>query len=249
MSKTKKTLTVVIVLAALMALAGTVIVLAQVLDDKTLEEQDNTLLNQRRRNEIRALERLGQRWPGGADINYDALLAEALDITTDELQDAREEAFTAAVELAAEEEYITQRQADMILALRTMKGIINEADLVANALGISIEELQEARQNHALRQLLEDLDLNPADIRASVLEGYEELVDQAVEDDLLTEEQAEILKDRPGLLLRNPRDMQRQTNNQGRGTGGRVQDPRGRGSGGNGQFQGGNRFPAPSGGN
>jgi len=227
-------------------LAGSVIVFARAVEGQAPEDKvssDQTLQN---RNEIRLLERLSQRWPGGADIDYDALLVEALDITTAELQEAREEAFTTAVELAADEEYITQRQADMILAVRAMKGTINQGELIADALGISLEELQEARQNRALQQLIKDLDMTQADVREAVLEQYEEVVDQAVEEGLLTEEQAETLRDRPGLLLRDPRNVQRQNNNQGRDAGRDVQGQRGRGTGGIGPFQGGNRPPAPT---
>ena len=92
---------------------------------------------------------------GPADNTY---LAEALDITTAELQTAQQEAFDAALAQAVEKGLITQAQAD-ILKQRGARGFgpmghfgwfgsdaIDMEALLADALGISVEKLQAAEQ-------------------------------------------------------------------------------------------------------
>ncbi len=53
-------------------------------------------------------------------IDYDALLAGALNITVEALEDAREEAFTIGLERAVSEDNLTQEQADLILGRRAL---------------------------------------------------------------------------------------------------------------------------------
>ena len=105
---------------------------------------------------------------GPADNTY---LAEALDITTAELQTAQQEAFDAALAQAVEKGLITQAQAD-ILKQRGARGFgpmghfgwfgsdaIDMEALLADALGISVEKLQAAEQtakDAALAQAVED---------------------------------------------------------------------------------------------
>jgi hypothetical protein len=115
-------------------------------------------------------------------------LAEALGITVDELTAAREEAKTAALEQAVADDLITQAQADEILAggstslLRgrwsgwlSENGIDTQAYL-AEALGISVEELQAARSQAFI-----------ANINAAIADGS------------LTQEQADLILGRRAL--------------------------------------------------
>jgi hypothetical protein len=199
MNKTKKALIVTVSLAALVLIAGTVFAFAQTNDNPDGPDQtgDAILANQQQPPIAGPFD-----WRK-ADIDYDALLAEALDITVEELQDARTEAREAAIEQAVDLGHITQQQADLMVAVRILRANINRTELVANALGISVEELREARQDRALRDLLAELDMTPADVRDAVLAEFEEFVEQAVEDDLISEEQAELVLDRPGLVLKD----------------------------------------------
>jgi len=243
MNKTKKTLIAAVVLVALVAMAGTVMVFAQADKNDNGPGQSGARVPT---NQVRPNERARRNWQD--KIDYDALLADALDLTVEELNQARVEAKAAALEQAVEEEYITQRQVDLMTAVRTMRGAIDKGELVAEALGISVEELQEAQEGQAMRELLAELDMTPAEVRQAVVEGYEEAVDQAVEDGLLNEEQAELIRNRPGLIIGNPEAIQRRQLDRGRWSGPAQQGGRGRGTGFPAPFRGGNRPPASSGG-
>lgn len=269
MSKTKKTLIIALALVALLALAGSVIAYARVSksanspqesgetdpamqgsEDPGLAGQaleDPGLAGQSLANRPRPRAKAPRNWLEGSNIDYDALLADALDITVEELHDAREEAKAAAMEQAVDEGTITQRQADLIVAVRVLRGAINRGELVAGALGITVEELQEARQDRALRELLAELDMTPADVKEAVLAEYETFVQQAVEDEIITEEQAELVLERPGLVLDIQQGLQARGGVQGRGAGRGNRGGRGPGSGGTAPFQGGIRLLARSG--
>jgi hypothetical protein len=124
----------------------------------------------------------------GVEGVSDEDLAEALGITVDELTAAREEAKTAALEQAVAGDLITQAQADEILSgdstsLRhgrwsswlSENGVDYQAYL-ADALGISVEELQAARS-----------------------EAFITNINQAVADGTITQERADLILGRRSL--------------------------------------------------
>lgn len=84
----------------------------------------------------------------GGDETY---LADALGITVEELQAAKAEALTAALDQAVEDGVITQEQADAILlngggrGFRHLGEAIDQQTYLADALGITVEELQAAK--------------------------------------------------------------------------------------------------------
>jgi hypothetical protein len=129
----------------------------------------------------------GRGFGGGFD-NED--LANALGISTDELNAAYQEATQAALEQAVEAGLITQTQADQLLekglafpfggrwaGWLSQNGIDFDA-LLAGALGITVDELQEA-----------------------YTEANFARIDQAVEEGNLTEEQADLMKGRYSLSI------------------------------------------------
>ena len=112
---------------------------------------------------------------GGLDINPAELLAEALDISVEELEAAHEAAFEAGIEQAVEEGIITQEQADQMLVwgggrgqMRGPAGGIDKEALLVDALGITTDELQAARE-----------------------EAHEAAIAQAVDEGIITQEQAD----------------------------------------------------------
>ena len=117
-----------------------------------------------------------------------ALLAEALGITSDELAAARAEAHTALIDQALEQGLITEAQADSLRDGserspfgRGWQGWLAESGLdydtfLAEALGISVDELTDAREQ--------------AELAA---------IDQAVENGRLSSDQAELIKARRAL--------------------------------------------------
>lgn len=156
----------------------------------------------------------------GIDDEY---LAEALGITTDELNTARQTAYEAALAQALEQGLITQAQADSLKSggaaypfgghwsgWLSENGIDYEA-LLADALGISVEQLQEAKlsaQNARIDQAVADGDLtedqalvmkarnalaNSQEFQDSLQSAYAAAIQQAVDDGLITQEQADLL--------------------------------------------------------
>lgn len=139
----------------------------------------------------------------GGSIDYAQLLADALGISVDELQSAYETAREAAIAEAVEQGLITQEQADEMLVWdgvgrhgfgllgrlgRGPKGVlgatIDEEALLADALGISVADLHAAREA-----------------------ANEAAVVQAVEEGILTQEQADEMLARRALRDYLERDV------------------------------------------
>lgn len=134
----------------------------------------------------------GHHFGFGADVDYEALLADALGISVDELQAARQEAHDLAIQAAVEAGDLTQEQADMMAAMAALKGAIDPQAITAQVLGISVEELEELRgERGAMSDLLEEKGLTQEEFRAQMQAAYEAAVAQAVEDGVITQEQAD----------------------------------------------------------
>lgn len=126
----------------------------------------------------------------GLGIGMDGeALAQALGISVEELQAAQQKAQDAALKQAIEQGLITQKQADWLqskgrpspldrrlFAWLSQNGIDMNA-LLAEALGISVEELNQARAK-----------------------AVEIAIDQAVADGKITQEQADLMKARRALF-------------------------------------------------
>lgn len=154
---------------------------------------------------------------------HDELLAEALGITVEELQSAREEAAAAAIDRAVAEGLITEAQAEMLQerGARGLRGgmpphffgleesAIDPQALLADALGVTVEELaaaQDAAQDAALAQAVEDgrITQEEADqiqarqalhpyFQERMQTAYGEAVQQALEEGVITQAQADQL--------------------------------------------------------
>lgn len=136
----------------------------------------------------------------GGQIDFDAFLAEALGITVEELQAAYDQAHTAAVQQALDEGLITQEEADMMLARMELKAYLDREALTAKALGITPEELQAAYdEGKPLPVLIYELGLDRATLRTNMQTAYDEALQQAVTDGVISQEQADQLQDGPGF--------------------------------------------------
>jgi formaldehyde-activating enzyme involved in methanogenesis len=167
-------------------------------------------------------------------IDFQALLAEALDISVEELQGAMEQARDAGIAQAIEEGLITQEQADQMQAFQELRNYIDKEALMAEALGISAEELEEARAGgETLSTLLEELDLTAVEVREALEAAHERAVAEAVADGVITQEQADQILSHKGFGFRGP-------GSGGPGFGGRGR----RFGGGNGGFH--PQFPFPN---
>ncbi|NIM93019.1 MAG: hypothetical protein GTO18_04820 [Anaerolineales bacterium] len=135
----------------------------------------------------------GRGWFGpGSDIDYDAFLASALGITVEELQAAYEEADAAALEEAIAKGYITEEQAELMRARTALMEYINKDELIAGALGMTVEEFRDSREaGKSLSELLDEKGLDAADVREAMKAAHEEAVQDAVRDGVITQEQAD----------------------------------------------------------
>jgi len=107
---------------------------------------------------------------------------------------ARERAADRALDYAVEQGRLMQEQADMIRARRVMKTYFDPQAVLAEQLGITVEELQTARREGTLRDLLTDLDRDA--LRDTMEAAWNAAIDQAVTDGAINEDIAEQLRDR-----------------------------------------------------
>jgi PAS domain-containing protein len=133
-------------------------------------------------------------------IDEEALLADALGITVDELRSAREKANQAAIDQAIAEGIITQEQADQMLARKNLHSYLDRNALLAKALGIPVEDLE----GKTLSDLMGERDLDAAALREKLAEARKEALAQAVKDGVITLEQADQIQDGPGWGFMGP---------------------------------------------
>jgi ribosomal protein S20 len=154
--------------------------------------------------------RMGRGFKGISDsaIDGNALLAEALGITVEELDAARETANQAAIDQAVKEGLITQEQADQMRAReeqmqarRDLQGYLDRNALLAKALGMTVEDMQAAlAEGESLSALMGEKDLDAATVRENLQAAYQAAIAQAVEDGVITQEQADQMQSGPGMM-------------------------------------------------
>jgi len=128
-------------------------------------------------------------------IDLEALLAQELGITVDELNEAQEAAKEAGFQNAVEQGVITEDQANLMQAHQALLDYrINPDEILSQVLGISTEELQSAREDGLrMKELLEKYDATFEDIQAAMQSAYEQSIQDALSDGAITQEQADLL--------------------------------------------------------
>ena len=123
---------------------------------------------------------------------HDAYLAEALGITLEQLQAARRTAMAAYLADAVTAGDITQEQADLALARHALRDIIDQKALLAEALGMTEEELQAALDDgQSLPDLMAAQGMDADTLQTNVQAAYEAAVARAVADGVITQAQAD----------------------------------------------------------
>jgi hypothetical protein len=213
MSKKKKLLATGCAVLVLIVFAGATLAFAQGPD--TLG--DTPVLTEEAQGPWARLRQRVRRWQNmkrGREI-MDSALAGELEISVEELQEARLAARPTALEQAAEEGLISEERAQFIIARLALAGTLEEGQLAAQALGLTLEEFEAARaEGQTIRDLLFELDLTPAELRENLLAAYEEAIEQAFLDGALTRQQADLLLERPGQALPRPIRPPRPNNGQ-----------------------------------
>lgn len=130
------------------------------------------------------------RHAGGGE--WQTYLAEALGITVDQLDDAQQRAFEAAMADAVTAGDITQEQADRMLAAHALKAYIDRQAVLATALGMTPEELDAAfAEGQTIRDLMDEKGLDAETLMTNAQAAYEAAVQQAVADGVITQAQAD----------------------------------------------------------
>ena len=186
---------VVVILIIGLVVTGTLVVSARArAEDQLLSFNDDDddpkvpFVHERGFSGFHAFGRFGQ----GHASEYDALLAEALGIAVDELRDAYAAASSAALDRAVAEGLLSEDQAEQMKARSALKQAIDRDELLAEALGISADELQAARdEGQKLGTLLDDLGLDGEECSQALQAAYGSAVGQAVLDGVITQDQAD----------------------------------------------------------
>lgn len=174
-NKWTKSVTIAVIFVLVMSV-GAIAVFAQADDTETPD--DNPVMPFRH----------GFHGWGGDRLAY---LAEALGITTAELEAAQQQAHANQIAQAVEDGLITAEQGELMLAMQALKGYIDRDALLAAALDISVDALQEAKENGTLQDLLANI--TPADLQENMQNAYEGALAQAVADQVITQDQADLL--------------------------------------------------------
>ena len=118
----------------------------------------------------------------------DEYLAAALGISVEELQAAQDSAYAAYLADAVAAGDITQAQADGMLAMRRLSAYIDHQSLVAEALGMSVDELQAAlADGQSLADLMTAKGLTAETLQANLQTAYEAAIARAVADGVITQ--------------------------------------------------------------
>jgi hypothetical protein len=128
----------------------------------------------------------------------DELLAAELGISVDELEAAKETAREAALDQAIADGLITQEQADLMAAGQALRDYLDQDAVLAGLLGLSAEELEAAKEEGSIRDLVEASGLTQEEIMTAMQEARETAVAEAVADGVITQEQADQLEAMPG---------------------------------------------------
>lgn len=131
---------------------------------------------------------------GGERDDRDENLAEALGITVEELQAAREKAFQESIADAVAEGLITQEQADQMLAMHALKSYIDRQALLAEALGMTVDELEAAlSEGQTLSDLMSEKGISFSVLQTNMQAALEAALQRAVADGVVSQEQADAM--------------------------------------------------------
>ena len=140
-------------------------------------------------------------WPHGL-VDMQALLAEELGITVEELAAAQQAAREAAIQQLVDAGILTEEQGELAIAAAALRSYLDRHDMRAEALGITPEQLTAARvEEKTLADLLVEQDMSLATFQENLAKAHEEALAQAIEDGVITQEQLDQLQVRiPGRM-------------------------------------------------
>ena len=129
-----------------------------------------------------------------SEIGYGSLLAGELGISVEELQAAHQSASEAALDQLLDEGILTEEQAETARAAAALKEYMDKASLHAEALGMSVSELEAAKEaGKSFSEILEEQGVDAATYRENLAAVTEAAIEQAVTDGVISQEQADNL--------------------------------------------------------
>ena len=132
-------------------------------------------------------------WDNSA-IDMDALLADELGISVDELQAAHQKAAELGIQARIDSGELTEEQAELMQIHQALKDYIDRETLSAVALGMTVEELQTARQEgENMAALLEAQGMTQEEYQTAYQAALEAAIQQAVTDGVITQAQADLV--------------------------------------------------------
>ena len=135
---------------------------------------------------------------GGVD--HEALLADELGISVEELQAAQEQARQAGIDQAVADGNLTAEEADLMMARQALREYIEPKAILAQVLGMTADELEAAHaEGLDIRDLLEEQGLDREAIQEAMQSAHDEAIAQAVTDGVITQEQADALQNGEGF--------------------------------------------------
>jgi hypothetical protein len=201
----------VVVMIAIVAFAVTAVAAAQEPDPPDVPEleQGDGLFPGRGFGMRGGFHGFGRGFRGG-EARQEAL-ADALGIPVEELEEAQQQARETMIEEAVANGLLSEEQAEMSLSLGELKAFVDRHALVAEALGISSEELEAAREDGTtMPELMEELNLDAATVRENLVVAHEQALEEALAAGVISQELADQLSESPrfGFGMGGPRGFQ-----------------------------------------
>ena len=126
------------------------------------------------------------------NLDVEAKLAEALDISVEQLRAAEESALDSAIQQAVDEGELAPKHAERMRAWLRLRTTIDPETLMAQALDMTPEELQAAwDQGKTPWDLLEEQKLSPFEAMQKLMAAGKAKLDQAVAEGTITQDQAD----------------------------------------------------------
>lgn len=120
-----------------------------------------------------------------------AFFADQLGVTVEELEAAQETVKAARLEEALANGDITQEQIDAMEARQAVAETIDQNAVAAEILGLTVEEVEAGN----LRDLISESELSRTELSEAMQAAYADAIAQAVEDGVITQDQADLLED------------------------------------------------------
>ena len=129
------------------------------------------------------------------EVTRETFVAQALGVDEETLRAAQQQGTLAWIDYQVEQGLLDAAKADLLKARVLVRPYLDPVTLTAQALGLTEDDLQQAcAEGKTLADLLEQQGMTRRDFVAALKEAAEQALQQAVDDGVITQEQADALK-------------------------------------------------------